>query len=209
MHEECSADFKWFKNQHNAVHTWSSHSWLFGLECSHTKTLWNRVFTLHLAIQIPLNGLSLFSKSYKLNELIYAHWPNLAHPCTIQVVQGSMWILEADVTTPQAPSSPRLDSLELPKGPMTRARSKRFHEVVSALLFKFWKENQLVEDEEARSNSLKKPCTLVQANFSSILAFLARFNSDQLNWAHFSSIELNLATIQLIYFIGWIIKVFY
>ena len=51
-----------------------------------------------------------------------------------------------DVTTPQAPSSPRLDSLELPKGPMTRARSKRFHEVVSALLFKFWKENQLVED---------------------------------------------------------------
>ena len=85
------------------------------------------------------------------------------------------------MTTPQAPSSPRLDSLELPKGPMNRARSKRFHEVVSALLFKFWKENQLVEDEEARSNSLKKPCTLVQANFSSILAFLARFNSDQLN----------------------------
>jgi len=75
------------------------------LECSHTKTLWNRVFTLHLAIQIPLNGWSLFSKRYNLNEFIYVHWPNLTSSCTIQSDQGSMGVLEACQVQPNLAST--------------------------------------------------------------------------------------------------------
>ncbi|MBA0822079.1 hypothetical protein Goarm_018895 [Gossypium armourianum] len=37
--------------------------------------------------------------------------------------------------------------IELPKGPMTRARAKLFQEAVSALLIKFWSENQLKDEE--------------------------------------------------------------
>ncbi|MBA0855965.1 hypothetical protein Goshw_021677 [Gossypium schwendimanii] len=89
-------------------------------------------------------------------------------------------IFKGDVITPHGSLSLSFDPNELPKGPMIQVRSKHFQEAISTLFLRCWKEDQLINDGVARANLLKIPCTLVQANFSSISAPLAHFSSNQL-----------------------------
>ncbi|MBA0576679.1 hypothetical protein Golob_007031 [Gossypium lobatum] len=89
-------------------------------------------------------------------------------------------IFKGDVITPNGFLSLSFDPNELPKGPMIRVRSKHFQEAVSALFLRCWKEDQLINDGVAQANLLKIPCAFVQADFSSILAPLAHFSSNQL-----------------------------
>ncbi|PPR97518.1 hypothetical protein GOBAR_AA23149 [Gossypium barbadense] len=73
-----------------------------------------------------------------------------------------------------------LDLIELPKGPMTQARTKQFQDALSALVKRIWEENKALDVGEAMDSSLKAHCTLFQSDFSSSPAFLAQFNSNQL-----------------------------
>ncbi|KAH1046647.1 hypothetical protein J1N35_037431 [Gossypium stocksii] len=67
--------------------------------------------------------------------------------------------------------------MELSKDLITRARAKLFKE---ALFTRIWDETMLEHIDEARSSSIKTPCTLVQFELSSLLGSQAPFSSNQL-----------------------------
>ncbi|XP_016675348.1 uncharacterized protein [Gossypium hirsutum] len=94
--------------------------------------------------------------------------------------------IDCDVCTPRAPSSANQDPIELPKGSMTRARTKRLQEALTALLTRIWDETKPLDVGEAMDISLKTQCTLLQADFSSSPAPPAL----QLQLAHLSLFEL-------------------
>ncbi|XP_016709271.1 uncharacterized protein [Gossypium hirsutum] len=48
-----------------------------------------------------------------------------------------------DVATPQGSTSSKPNHIEMPKGPITRARAKRLQEAVSALFAQLWNDNEL------------------------------------------------------------------
>ncbi|XP_040944210.1 uncharacterized protein [Gossypium hirsutum] len=60
-----------------------------------------------------------------------------------------------------------LGSIELPKGPMTRARTKQLQDAISAFVMRIWEDNQLYNIGGAKNNSLKTPCTILQSDLSS------------------------------------------
>ncbi|KAH1107681.1 hypothetical protein J1N35_011449, partial [Gossypium stocksii] len=72
------------------------------------------------------------------------------------------------------------DLIELPKGPMTQARTKQLQEALTALLVRIWDDTKSFDIGEAVDNSLKAQCTLLQTNFSSPPALPAQFSSNQL-----------------------------
>ncbi|KAG8490723.1 hypothetical protein CXB51_013780 [Gossypium anomalum] len=85
-----------------------------------------------------------------------------------------------DVSTPGASLNANQDLIELPKGPMTRARTKRIQDALSALVMRIWDGNKVYDVGGAKDNSLKTPCTILQFDLSSSSAPHAPFSSHQL-----------------------------
>ncbi|KAH1130585.1 hypothetical protein J1N35_001963 [Gossypium stocksii] len=85
-----------------------------------------------------------------------------------------------DVCMPGAPSNANQDLIELPKGPMTRARTKQLQEALTVLLVCIGDDTKSFDVGEAVDNSLKAQCTLLQTDFSSSPALQAQFSSNQL-----------------------------
>ncbi|KAK5811733.1 hypothetical protein PVK06_027095 [Gossypium arboreum] len=81
---------------------------------------------------------------------------------------------------PRGSTTTNQDPFKLLKGPMTRSHTRGLQEALAALLVQIWDESKPLADKEARENSLKTPCTLVQAEFSSSLATRAQLSSHQL-----------------------------
>ncbi|KAK5811775.1 hypothetical protein PVK06_027144 [Gossypium arboreum] len=48
-----------------------------------------------------------------------------------------------DVTMPRGSTSSKPDPIELPKGPITRARAKHLQEAISTLFAQLWNDNEL------------------------------------------------------------------
>ncbi|KAH1107804.1 hypothetical protein J1N35_011572 [Gossypium stocksii] len=79
-----------------------------------------------------------------------------------------------------APPNANQDLIELPKGPITRARTKQLQKDLTALLVRIWDDTKSFDIGEAVDNSLKAQYTLLQTDFSSSPALPAQFSSNQL-----------------------------
>ena len=77
---------------------------------------------------------------------------------------------EDDTATLQVQPSSSKEPLELPQGPITRSRAKQFKEAVSALVDQVWGETLVGRIDEAWTNSMSLPCTLIRAELTSISA---------------------------------------
>ena len=86
-----------------------------------------------------------------------------------------------DISLPGASSNANQELIELPKGPMTRARTKQIQDALSALVLRIWDDNKVHDVGGAKDNALKTPYTLLQSDFSSSPAPHAPFKSNQLN----------------------------
>jgi len=75
-----------------------------------------------------------------------------------------------DAAAPQVLPSSSKEPLELPQGPITRSRAKQFKEAVSALVDQVWGETLVGRIEEAWTNPMSFPCTLLRAELNSISA---------------------------------------
>ena len=76
----------------------------------------------------------------------------------------------ADTATLQVQPSSSKEPLELPQGPITRSRAKQFKEAISALVDQVWGETLVGRIDEAWTNSMSLPCTLLRAELSSTSA---------------------------------------
>ncbi|KAK5812155.1 hypothetical protein PVK06_027569 [Gossypium arboreum] len=85
-----------------------------------------------------------------------------------------------DVSTPGASSNANHESIELPKCPMTRARTKQIQDALSVLMLRIWDDNKVNDIGGAKDNALKTPCTILQSNLSSSPSPHAPFSSNQL-----------------------------
>ncbi|XP_040948647.1 uncharacterized protein [Gossypium hirsutum] len=68
-----------------------------------------------------------------------------------------------DAIEPHELSSANDVSLELPKGPITRARAKKFKDAISALVDRVWGESVAGLFESSWTNKMSKSCTLLKA----------------------------------------------
>ena len=75
---------------------------------------------------------------------------------------------EDDTATLQVQPSSSKEPLELPQGPITRSRAKQFKEAVSALVDQVWGKTLVGRIDEAWTNSMSLPCTLIRAELTSI-----------------------------------------
>ena len=85
-------------------------------------------------------------------------------------MQGMPWPKVCDTATLQVQPSSSKEPLELPQGPITRSRAKQFKEAVSALVDQVWGETLVGRIDEAWTNSMSLPCTLLRAELSSTSA---------------------------------------
>ncbi|KAK5794080.1 hypothetical protein PVK06_035277 [Gossypium arboreum] len=85
-----------------------------------------------------------------------------------------------DVSTRGTSLNANHESIKLPKGPMTRARTKKIQDALSALVLRIWDDNKVHDIGGAKDNALKTPCTLLQFDLSSSPAPHAPFSSHQL-----------------------------
>ncbi|XP_052880486.1 uncharacterized protein LOC128286808 [Gossypium arboreum] len=85
-----------------------------------------------------------------------------------------------DVSTPGASLNAKEDQIELPKGPMTRARTKQIQDAITALVMRIWEDSKVLDVGRAKDDSLKTPYTLLQFDFSSSPAPHAPFSFHQL-----------------------------
>ncbi|KAH1114330.1 hypothetical protein J1N35_007708 [Gossypium stocksii] len=56
--------------------------------------------------------------------------------------------------------------MELPTGPITRARAKKFKEAVAALIDRVWGETVVGFIERSWANNLSAPCNFLQAHLA-------------------------------------------
>ncbi|KAK5802805.1 hypothetical protein PVK06_030428 [Gossypium arboreum] len=71
-----------------------------------------------------------------------------------------------DTTTPPELLAANEDPLELPVGPITRARAKRFKDATIALVDRVWGETVAGLLESSWTSKPSKPCILLQAQIS-------------------------------------------
>ena len=86
----------------------------------------------------------------------------------------------SDTTTPPELSAANEDPLELPVGPVTRTRAKRFKDATTALVDRVWGETVAGLLESSWTSKPSKPCILLQAQISSTSTQLSSTSSFQL-----------------------------